>query len=242
MRRIIIGLSALAISALPTLALADGDGALTGAAGGAVTGAVVGGPVGAVVGGVAGAAIGGAASGPGPVVVAPEPARCNTRTTTTQNNNTGASVTRQTTDCANSAWRCLTTRATGRVLSARPDAARGKEVHPSAGKGARSQPPGASVSSGRMRPPSHLDGIVRRARRRLFSSASLRRPSKRPSWGQIRADSLLLTRLCAGRRLNPVFPPRPVIFELHELIHREIRQGDADRHFLRLQLAHRRTP
>jgi hypothetical protein len=101
MRRIIIGLSALAISALPTLALADGDGALTGAAGGAVTGAVVGGPVGAVVGGVAGAAIGGAAFGPGPVVVAPEPAPCNTRTTTTQNNNTGASVTRQTTDCAN---------------------------------------------------------------------------------------------------------------------------------------------
>ena len=73
--RIIIGLSALVISALPTLALADGDGALTGAAGGAVTGAVVGGPVGAVVGGVAGAAIGGAASGPGPVVVAPSPPR-----------------------------------------------------------------------------------------------------------------------------------------------------------------------
>jgi hypothetical protein len=51
MRRIIIGLSALTIAALPTLALADGDGALTGAAGGAVAGAVVGGPVGAAVGG-----------------------------------------------------------------------------------------------------------------------------------------------------------------------------------------------
>jgi hypothetical protein len=84
-----------------TLALADGDGALTGAARGAVAGAVVGGPVGAAVGGVAGAAIGGTASAPGPVVVAPGPAPCNTRTTTTQNNNTGASVTRQTTDCAN---------------------------------------------------------------------------------------------------------------------------------------------
>jgi hypothetical protein len=89
MRRIIIGLSALTIAALPTLALADGNGALTGAAGGAVAGAVVGGPVGAAVGGVAG----------GVVVVAPGPAPCNTRTTTTQDNNTGASVTRQTTNC-----------------------------------------------------------------------------------------------------------------------------------------------
>jgi hypothetical protein len=103
MRRTIIGLSILAIAALPTVALADGDGAVTGAAGGAVAGAVVGGPVGAAVGGVAGGVIGGAASGPGPgpVVVAPGPAPCNTRTTTTQDNNTGASVTRQTTDCAN---------------------------------------------------------------------------------------------------------------------------------------------
>ena len=56
MRSIIIGLSALTIAALPTLAFADGNGALTGAAGGAVAGAVVGGPVGAAVGGVAGAA------------------------------------------------------------------------------------------------------------------------------------------------------------------------------------------
>src|SRR5271156_3029992 len=103
MRRIIIGLSALTMVALPTVALADGDGALTGAAGGAVAGAVVGGPVGAAVGGIAGGVIGGAASGPGPVVVAPAPvvpaAPCSTRTTTTQDNNNGASVTRQTTDC-----------------------------------------------------------------------------------------------------------------------------------------------
>ena len=102
MRGTIIGLSALALASLPTLAFADGDGAVTGAAGGAVAGAVVGGPVGAAVGGVAGGVIGGAASNPRPVVVAPGPGDappCNTRTTTTQNNNTGASVTRQTTDC-----------------------------------------------------------------------------------------------------------------------------------------------
>ena len=65
MRRMIIGLSALAIATLPTLAFADGDGALTGAAGGAVAGAVVGGPVGAAVGDAAGGIIW-AASGPGP--------------------------------------------------------------------------------------------------------------------------------------------------------------------------------
>jgi hypothetical protein len=102
MRGMIIRFSALAIATLPTLAFADGDGALTGAAGGAVAGAVVGGPVGAAAGGVAGGVIGGAASGPasGPVVVAPGPGGpCGTRTTTTTNNNTGASVTRQTTDC-----------------------------------------------------------------------------------------------------------------------------------------------
>jgi hypothetical protein len=93
MRGMIIGLSALAITAVPICAFADGNGALTGAAGGAVAGAVVGGPVGAAVGGVAGGVIGGA-------VVAPAPfAPCGTRTTTTTNNNTGASVTRQTTDC-----------------------------------------------------------------------------------------------------------------------------------------------
>lgn len=64
MRGMIIGLSALAITALPTLALADGGGVLTGAAGGAVAGAVVGGPVGAAVGGVAGGVIGGARPNP----------------------------------------------------------------------------------------------------------------------------------------------------------------------------------
>jgi hypothetical protein len=101
MRSVIIGLSALAITTLPTLAIADGDGVLAGAAGGAVAGAVVGGPVGAAVGGVAGGVIGGAASQPRPVVVAPGPGAppCNSRTTTSTNNNTGESVTRQTTDC-----------------------------------------------------------------------------------------------------------------------------------------------
>jgi hypothetical protein len=101
MRAMIIGLSTLALAALPTVAVADGDGALTGAAGGAVAGAVVGGPVGAAVGGVAGGVVGGAASGPAPapVVVAPGAAPCGSRTTTTTNNNTGASVTRQTTNC-----------------------------------------------------------------------------------------------------------------------------------------------
>ncbi len=70
-----------------------GLSAVTGAAGGAIAGAVLGGPVGAA----AGAVIGGTASGPGPVVVAPGPvaAPCDTRTSTTTNNNTGASVTRQ---------------------------------------------------------------------------------------------------------------------------------------------------
>ena len=63
MRGMIIGFSTLAIAALPTMAIADGDGAITGAAGGAVAGAVVGGPLGAAVGGVAGGVIGGAAFG-----------------------------------------------------------------------------------------------------------------------------------------------------------------------------------
>jgi hypothetical protein len=101
MRSMIIGLSALAITALPSLALADGDGVVTGAAGGAVAGAVVGGPVGAAIGGVAGGVIGGAASQPRPVVVAPGPGAppCNSRITTTTNNNTGARVTQQSTDC-----------------------------------------------------------------------------------------------------------------------------------------------
>jgi hypothetical protein len=57
--------------------------------------------VGAAVGGVAGGVIGGTASGPRPVVVAPGPGAvpCGSRTTTTTNNNTGESVSRQTTDC-----------------------------------------------------------------------------------------------------------------------------------------------
>jgi hypothetical protein len=42
MRAMIIGFSTPALAWLPTLAVADGDGALTGAAGGAVAGAVVG--------------------------------------------------------------------------------------------------------------------------------------------------------------------------------------------------------
>jgi hypothetical protein len=58
MRGMIIGFSTLAIAALPTIALADGNGALTGAAGGAIAGAVVGGPVGAAVGGVSTALLG----------------------------------------------------------------------------------------------------------------------------------------------------------------------------------------
>jgi outer membrane lipoprotein SlyB len=86
--------------AMPSIALADDSGAVTGAAGGAVTGAVVGGPVGAVIGGAAGAVIGGAASGPNrTVVVEPRPAvPCHTRTTETADN-TGYSSTTQTTNC-----------------------------------------------------------------------------------------------------------------------------------------------
>jgi hypothetical protein len=99
MRLSVCILAGTAFLAACTIAFADDNGALTGAAGGAVTGAVVGGPVGAVVGGAAGAVIGGAATGtPRPVVV--EPAPCASRTTTTTNNNTGASRTTQTTDCA----------------------------------------------------------------------------------------------------------------------------------------------
>ena len=81
-------------------ALADGSGAVTGAAGGAVTGAVVGGPVGAAVGGVAGAAIGGAVSDTdktGTVVVQPDPG-C--RTTTVQRQDAvGNSETVQKSNC-----------------------------------------------------------------------------------------------------------------------------------------------
>jgi hypothetical protein len=101
MRLSVFALVGTTILATCTIAAADDNGALTGAAGGAVTGAVVGGPVGAVVGGAAGAVIGGATTGaPRPVVVEPAPAPCATRTTTQTNNNTGASRTTQTTDCA----------------------------------------------------------------------------------------------------------------------------------------------
>jgi len=100
MRLTVLALVGAAVLVAPTLAIADDNGALTGAAGGAVTGAIVGGPVGAAVGGAAGAVIGGAATGtPRPVVV--EPGRpCATRATTTTNNNTGSSRTVQTTDCS----------------------------------------------------------------------------------------------------------------------------------------------
>jgi hypothetical protein len=102
MRGMIIGLSALAFAGLPTLAIADGNGAVTGAAGGAVAGAVVGGPVGAAVGGAAGGIVGGAASGPdrGPVVVAPPPgpAPCSSRSVT-RTDNEGNSETREATNC-----------------------------------------------------------------------------------------------------------------------------------------------
>ena len=95
-------IAAFCALALPSIALADDGGAITGAAGGAVAGAVVGGPVGAVVGGAAGAVVGGAATGPNrAVVVEPRPVvPCNTRTTETTDN-TGYSSTTQTTNCAN---------------------------------------------------------------------------------------------------------------------------------------------
>jgi hypothetical protein len=102
MRGMIIGLSALALTALPTLALADGNGAVTGAAGGAIAGGVVGGPVGAAVGGAAGGIIGGAASGHErrPVVVAPPgpAAPCSSRSVT-RTDSEGNSVTHRATNC-----------------------------------------------------------------------------------------------------------------------------------------------
>jgi hypothetical protein len=93
---ILAGIFAVAV---PSFALADGDGAVKGAVGGAVAGALVGGPVGAAVGGVAGMAVGGAVTGPAQPVVVGQP--CNTRTTTTTDNNTGASATTQATNCPN---------------------------------------------------------------------------------------------------------------------------------------------
>jgi len=101
MRGVIIGLSALAMTALPGLALADGNGAVTGAAGGAIAGGVVGGPVGAAIGGVAGGIVGGATSGHEhrPVVVAPPgPAPCSSRSVT-RTDSEGNSVTHRATNC-----------------------------------------------------------------------------------------------------------------------------------------------
>jgi hypothetical protein len=100
MHRHILALSAaLAFVALPQLALADGDGVVTGAAGGAVAGAVVGGPPGALVGGVAGGVIGGSVTGPRPATVVVQPdAPCSSRTTQTADNS-GNSRTTQTTNC-----------------------------------------------------------------------------------------------------------------------------------------------
>ena len=63
MRLSVVALAGASLLVVSTIASADDNGALTGAAGGAVTGAVVGGPVGAAVGGVAGAVVGGAATG-----------------------------------------------------------------------------------------------------------------------------------------------------------------------------------
>jgi hypothetical protein len=92
-------LTAMALTAAPQFALADGDGAVTGVVGGAVAGALVGGPVGAVVGGVAGGVIGNSASGPGTVVVQPG-SPCTSSTTRTANAN-GSGSTTQTTNCPN---------------------------------------------------------------------------------------------------------------------------------------------
>ena len=89
---------------MPSLAFADGDGAIKGAAGGAVAGAIVGGPVGAVIGGGAGAVVGGAATAPDGqrvIVERPVPVQpCASRTTETADSNGNSSVTR-TTDCPN---------------------------------------------------------------------------------------------------------------------------------------------
>jgi hypothetical protein len=92
-----IGLAAVLFLGASSLAFADGDGAVTGAAGGAIAGAVVGGPIGAAVGGVAGAVIGGTASGPGQAVVV-QPAPCASSTSQMQHRD-GSVTTTQRTDC-----------------------------------------------------------------------------------------------------------------------------------------------
>jgi uncharacterized protein YcfJ len=77
MRKVVLGLAALSIIALPSMASAQQDGAAAGAITGGVTGAVVGGPVGAAVGAGVGAIAGGVAADAaqrdrtGSVVVAP---------------------------------------------------------------------------------------------------------------------------------------------------------------------------
>jgi|tagenome__1003787_1003787.scaffolds.fasta_scaffold17535643_1 hypothetical protein len=100
MRGFILGLAVTtAVTMSPLAAFADGNGAVTGAAGGAVTGAVLGGPVGAVVGAGAGAVVGGAASDadkqPNTVVVQP----CEQRTQQTVDTATGDSTTVRSTNC-----------------------------------------------------------------------------------------------------------------------------------------------
>ncbi len=100
-QKIVVLVAAMALTAAPQFASADGDGAVTGAVGGAVAGAVVGGPVGAVVGGVAGGALGNAASGPGqPTVVVQPDSPCTSSTTQTANRD-GSGSTTQTTNCPN---------------------------------------------------------------------------------------------------------------------------------------------
>lgn len=96
MRSVLIGLMSLAVvTAAPSLAFADGDGAAAGAATGAVTGAVVGGPIGAAVGAGVGGIAGGVASDaanprPRAVIIEPGPATtggttCASRTVRTEN-------------------------------------------------------------------------------------------------------------------------------------------------------------
>ena len=102
MHRNILGLlAAVALVSLPQIALADGDGVVTGVVGGAVAGAIVGGPVGAVVGGAAGGVIGGAVSGPQPVAVVLQPGAPCTATTSHSTDSSGANTTTQTTNCPN---------------------------------------------------------------------------------------------------------------------------------------------
>ena len=98
MRPFILSASLTFLLCAPTLSLANGNSAVTGAAGGAVAGAVVGGPVGAAVGGAAGAVIGGAAGNqPNTVVVQPDATDC--QTTTVQRENATGTTTSQRTNC-----------------------------------------------------------------------------------------------------------------------------------------------